>query len=201
LWAGIGIASFIVFVLLLLSVPFDLAMQLEVYGKPDLHLRWAWFFGLVRKEIKARRRRLPEKKREKKRKFNVKRMVQGIRTGMDYLRIEGLIHHLIQFMKRVFRRIQIRKLEAEFYAGLDDPYETFYIFALTQPFNLIIDRFAPYAISIQPSWVGLTFEGQMRAEIRVYPIRLVTPLLQFLFSRAAFRVIITAVKSRWKRKR
>lgn len=201
MWVGIGIAGFIVLVLLLLSVPFDLAMRLEFYGKPDLHLKWAWLFGLVSKGIEASKRHVSKKKPEKKHKFDITRTLSRVRIAADYMRIEGLIQQLALFMKRVFLRIHVQKLEGEFYAGLEDPAETSYIFfTLIQPINLLLSESLPCSMAILPSWVGPTFEGRIRAELRVYPIRLAGPLLQLLFSRTAFRTIKTTVLLRWKRK-
>lgn len=202
LWIVVAIAGFIVFVLLLLSVPFELVMQLEVYGKPDLRLKWTWLFGLVSKGIEGKKRRLSPKRRRKKRKFELIRILNGIRIAADYVGIEGLIKQLALFIKDVIRRIQVRKLEGEFYTGFEDPIDTSYLFfTFIQPVNLLLSRSQPYAIAIMPSWVGPTFEGRMRAEFRIYPVRLAQPLLRFMLSRTALRGIKAAVLFKWKSKR
>lgn len=203
MWVVTGIAGFILLIILVLSVPFDLKLQLEVYGKTSFSLKASWFFGLFSRDLKARKEKAPRKGREedrKKRRFEVGKAIKTVRTTSAYLRVKGLPSHLIRFMKRVFRRIKIRRLEAEFRAGLDDPSETFYIFALTQSFNQVFNRSLPYPVYLYPSFIGPVFEGYLKAEIRLYPVLLVPPLFQLIFSLTALRVLKILVVSRWKKR-
>ena len=198
------IGGLIVLGILLLSIPFDLVFRMEFYEKRKFELRWAWFFGRLSRDIKPGKRKLEKRKTEKpraRRKFGLIRTLQRIRTASGYLQIKGLIAQSIRFMKRVFRHIRIKELEAELNVGLDDPSENFYLFAITEPFNRLVNNIQPYPVSIHTSFVGPVFEGYAHGSVRVYPIRLVLPVAQFIFSPPVFRLIRKLVAARWKRNR
>jgi len=196
------IGGLIILGILLFSIPFDLSWKLEVYGKPKASLRWSWLFGLLDKEIRTGKRAPKKPKKKKARgKLNVRKAIAGIRQGSDYLRIKGLVSQFIRFMKRALRRIQIRRLEAELRVGLDDPADTFYLFAITEPVNRIINYSLPYPVSIQPSFIEPIFEGYFYGTIRIYPVRFLLPLAQLIFSVPVFRLIKKVVASRWRRNR
>jgi hypothetical protein len=185
--------------IILLLIPLDLSWQLEVYGKPRSRLRWAWLFGGISREIKPGQR-APQKEKTQ-RKIGISQVIKGIRIFLDFLRIKGLINQLQKFMKGAFHSIKIRDLEAWLHVGLDDPAETFYLFAATEPINRIFDYTLPYPVHIQPAFEEAVFEGYFNGAIRVYPIRLIPPLAQLVFSAAAFRVVRKVVVYRWRRSR
>ncbi len=193
------IGGLIVLGILLLSIPLDVSWRLEVYGRPKSIFKWTWLLGLLSKEIKAGKR-APEKKKEKPHgKFEISKAVKRIRQASEFLRIKDLISHVIKFSGRILRRIRIRGIEAELRVGLDDPADTFYIFALTEPVNRILNYSSPYPISIQPSFLEPVFEGYCSGSVRIYPIQMVLPALQFVFSVPVFRVIKKVVADRWRR--
>lgn len=185
--------------ILILSIPFDLSFRFEFYGKPKFDLRWAWFFGLLSREVKPGKRK-PKKPRAR-RKFELSQTIERIRAASEFLQIKGLITQFIRLIKRTFRRFKIRELEVEFHVGLDDPSETFYLFAITEPLNRLLNHLQPYPISIRPSFVEPIFEGYAHGSVRIYPIRLAPPLVQFIFSPPVFKLIRKMVAARWKRNR
>jgi hypothetical protein len=192
------IGGLIVLGTLALSVPLELAWRFEIYGKARFHLRWSWLFGLVGREFKSRQ---PAKKSKTRSKFNLSKTIQNLRTGGEFLRVDGLLKQLIRFFKRSFRCFKIKHLEAEFNIGLDDPTETFYLFTLTEPVNRILEITQPYNIRIQPSFAEPVFEGFFRGKLRVFPVQLVPPALQLIFSAPTFRVIRKAILLRWRKNR
>ena len=171
------IAGLVVLGILLLSIPFDLKFQLEVYGKPEFHLRVGWLFGLLAREIKPRPR-VPSKK-PARRKLGLGRVLAGLRQASGFWRIKGLMRQFWRFIRDIFRCFKIRKLEADFLVGLDDPSETFYLFALTEPFNRLWNHYQPYPVTIRPSFIEAAFEGYLQGVVRVYPITLIPPMLRF----------------------
>jgi hypothetical protein len=193
------IGGLIVLGILVLSVPLDLAWQFEIYEKARFHLQWRWLFGLVGRELKSRRQ--PSKKSSTHGKFNLTKTLQSLRTGAEFLRVKGLLKQLVRFLKRSFRCFRIKHLEAEFNIGLDDPAETFYLFALTEPVNRILEFTQPYPIRVQPSFVEPVFEGFFQGNLRVYPVQLIPPVLQLIFSAPTFRVIRKAILLRWRKNR
>ncbi len=197
--AVIVIGSLIVLGILLLSIPFDLAVELEVYGKPRLSVKWAWFFGWLGKEIKFGRRAPKQKKA--RRKYGLVKTVKRIQSAAKIIQTRGLIGQIFRLIKRIFHQLKIKRLEGEWYVGLDDPDETFYLFMLTEPINQLLNYSTDYPVSIHSSFIEPRFEGYLRSDLRLYPIRLIPPLMQFVFSVPTLRVIKQVVAVRWRRNR
>lgn len=193
------IGGLIVLGILLLSIPFDLTFRFESYSRPKFELRWAWFFGLLSGDFKPGKRK-PGKSKAR-RKFDLILIQERVRTTLEFLRIRGLVTQFFIFIKRVWRSFKIRDFEAEFNIGLDDPSETFYLFAITEPFNRLINYVQPYAINIRPNFAEPVFEGYAHGSFRIYPFLLVPPMVQFIFSPPSFRLMGRMVAIRWKRKR
>ncbi len=193
------IGGLILLGILVLSIPLDLAWRLEIYGKARFYLRWRWLFGLIDQEFKTRRQ--PAKKKKSHGKFNFKKTIQRLRKAGEFMQIKGLLKQLGRFFKRSFRCLKIKHLKAEFNVGLDDPAETFYLFALTEPINRILEFTQPYPVRVEPSFVEPIFEGFFEGDLRLYPIQLVPPALQMIFSLPTFRVIRKVISLRWRKNR
>jgi len=205
LWIVVAavIGGLILLVVLITAIPLDLAWRLEIYGKPRLSLRWSWLFGLLSREIKARKR-APGKPRPRtpaKRRFHPKKIAEGIRTALDYLGIKGLMRQIIRLTGSILHSLNIREMQAEFIVGLENPADTFYIFALAEPVNRLLDNFQPYPVNIIPSFIGPVFEGYSTGKVRVYPIRLAPPVVRFIFSLPVLKVFARVISTRWRRKR
>ena len=57
MWVVITLASLAALIILILCVPLDMVLHVDAYGRPKFHMRLAWLFGLVSKEItKAKRK-------------------------------------------------------------------------------------------------------------------------------------------------
>ncbi len=197
--AVIVIGSLVVLGILLLSMPFDLAVELEVYGKPELTVNWAWSFGLIKKRMKIRR--TPSTKKKPRQKQGLIKTIRRIQSASGIVRTKGFLGQVIKLAQRIFHRIKIKRLETEWFIGLDDPEATFYLFTLTEPVNRLVNYSLPYSINIRPSFIEPGLQGYLRTDLRLYPIRMVPPFLQFVFSRPTLRVIRHVVGSRWRRNR
>jgi hypothetical protein len=200
LWiiAVIIIGSLVVLGILLLSIPIDLAADFDSLGKPRFTMNWAWFFGLITRDIKFKKR--DPKRKKPPRKTGLLKIIGRIRSGSNIILTRGFVVQVLRLVKRIFRRIKIRYLEAEWHIGLDYPDETFYLFVLTEPINRLLNYSLPYPVSIQPSFSGPCFEGHLRVKVRFYPVLLVPLLMQFVFSVPTFRVVRQVVVARWRRK-
>jgi hypothetical protein len=183
--------------ILIMLVPFDLAWRVEVYGKPKYHLEWTWLFGLLSREIKARRRAPPGKPPPKKAKRA--NILKRVRTVFRFLRVKGLAKQVLRWLKETRRSFRVRNLEAELEIGLDDPADTACLFLFSGPLNRLLNCIRPYSVKIHPSFVEPAFSGYCRGQIRVYPVLLVPPTLRFVFSLPAFRLIRELVI--WRRKK
>jgi hypothetical protein len=205
LWiiAVIVVGSLATVAVLLLSMPFDLALETDFHGRLKYALKWSWSFGLIGRDVKFKRGapRKPQKTARKKprQKAGLRKTGIYVRLALDIIRIRGLLGHIIRFIKRICRRIKIKRLESEWELGLGDPDETFYLFMLTEPINRLLNYTVPYPVSIRPSFTEAVLEGYFNCTLRVYPIRFFIPVMQFIFAVPTFRVIMKVISARWRK--
>jgi hypothetical protein len=201
LLAGIIAAIAVAVIVLLLSVPLDLSIRLEIREKPALRFGFAWLFGLIRKESGGdrkqgeRKRRVPSKERAKKK-------PRQRWAFVDLLRIRGLVPGVLRLLRDVLRRVRIKHLSVDFLAGLGDPADTALVVGSVWLPVLLLSQSSSHAVRLQPSFDGgPVLQGHAHLVLRVRPIRLMPPIVRFVCSRPALRLLRLMVSSRWKRKR
>ena len=198
MWVIIALAGLFALVVLVLSIPLNLAFRLDVYGRPKFSLRLVWLFGLVSREIGRKKKAKPKKAKPKK----AKEKKGGARKALKILRTKGLLRQLKILVTDVLSRLKIRDLSIDFRVGLDNPADTGLLFATIGPSLIFLSPSVRRSISIKPSFeVEAVLEGYAQAAVRLRPIRLLVPLLRFVFSLAFLRVIKTVVLAKWKRKK
>jgi len=200
LWVIITLAGLAGLIILVLSVPLDTVLSMDVSGRPKFRLRLAWLFGLISKEFSREKKKPEEKKEVAKEKPEKKRRI-GFRNIVKILRTKGLPRQLKDLVRGVLSQLKIRELAVNLKLGLDNPADTGLVFALigaTTPFLRLPSQ---YQIRIQPSFDKAVFEGFSHGNIRLRPIQLVVPFLRSAFSLAAIRVVKILVVSKWKRKK
>jgi len=113
LWVVVILLSIASFITLVLCVPLDLELRIEVYGKSKFTVRLIWLFGLVKKEL-----RRGKKERE------AKNRIEQARAILEILRIKGLLLQLKRLFGSVLRRIELKELKVDFRIGADNPADT-----------------------------------------------------------------------------
>ena len=193
-WLIVALASLVALFLLVLSVPLDLAFHLDVHGRTRFSLKLVWLFGLVGKELGRRKKKAkPKKDKEKK---------GGARKALKFLRTKGLLRQIKILVTDVFNSLSIRQLNANFKIGLDNSMDTSLLLGIIESLRLFWRPSFPNEIDIRADYGGeVVLEGHMQAVVRLLPIRLVIPLLKFVFSFPTLRIIKTAVSAKWKKKR
>jgi len=198
LWVIATLAGLAVLIILVLSVPLDAALHVDIYGRPKFRLRLEWLFGLVSKELRKRKKEPEEKKVIAKKKRG--RIKAG--TIFQILKTKGLIRQIKKLLSDVLGQLKIREFIANFKVGLDNPADTGLLFALIGPATPFLSSSAHYQIRVQPSFYdGAVFEGYLHGALRLRPIQLVIPFLRFVFSLAILKVVKTLILSKWKRKK
>ncbi len=198
MWAVAALASLAALIVLLLCVPLDIRLNVDVPGKPMVRL--AWLFGLVSKEI-TRRKKKPEEKRPAVRRKPRARKIRA-RAVFDILRTRGLLKQVSGLLKGILRCLKIKEFGANFRVGLDNPADTGLLFAFVGPATVFLSSAFPCEIRVQPSFDDeAVFEGYLHGTLRLRPIKVATPFLRFVFSLATIRVIKTLVLTKWKRKK
>ena len=194
MWVVATLASLAVVIVLVLCIPLDAVLHIDIHGRPKFQIRLAWLFGLVSKEITRAKKKKPK---EKKRKGRIK-----ARTIFKILRTRGLLEQLRRLLWDILRRLNIRDLRVNFRVGLDDPADTALLFALIGPATFFLGSSRVHEIRIEPSFEDeVVFEGYLHGAVRLVPIQLATPILRFVFSLAAIRAVKVLVLTKWKRKK
>ena len=175
-------------VVLLLSIPIDLAFSYErregERGEgSQSRMRIGWLFGLIGKELGGKKKAEEQKAQEQKPKERkAKKGRMSVRGPLAMFAARGFSGRLFLLARRLARSVQVRDVDVEFQVGTGDPAETGQLFGLIEPgLALARSRFSPN-IRIDPNFVEETFRGHARGAVRAYPIRLIPPLIAFALS-------------------
>ena len=198
MWAIAALVGLVGLVICILCVPLDMDFRVDVYGRPKLRLKLAWLFGLVNKELSREKKKARKKKEAAEEKPKKKRRV-GFGTILEILKARGLAGQFKNLLRGVIRAFRISQLEGNFRVGLDNPADTGLLLAVIGPVIHILNRSFPYRIRVQPSFTEAILEGFSSGNLSIRPIRLVPPLLRFVFSLATVRVLKILVLTKWKR--
>ncbi len=168
---------------LLLSIPVDLAFSYERGEGSRWRMRIGWLFGLIGKELGG-----GKKDREKKHKeMKAKKGRGSFRGPLAVFRARGFSGRLLLLARRLVRSVQVRDVDVEFQVGTGDPAETGLLFGVIGPSAALARSGFSSNIRIEPNFVEETFEGHARGAVRVYPIKLIPPLVALALSPATFR--------------
>ena len=201
MWVIATLAGLAGLIILLLCIPLDAAFNLDTSEKPRFRLRLVWLFGLISKEVKKREKKPEEKKKPTKEKRKKKRRI-GFRTILRILRTKGLLRQIKDLVRGVLGQFKIKELAVNLKLGLDNPADTGLLFALIGSTTPFLSLPSKYQIRVQPLFSEeAVFEGYLHGVLRLWPIKLVGPLLRFVFSLAVLRVIKILVLSKWKQKK
>ena len=183
-----------------LCIPLNLTVHADVHGRPRFRLRFSWLFGMVSGEI-SREKEKPARE-ERVTKGRKKRWPPDIRNIFSLLKSRGAWPWLKRLLKDIFACFRLSDLVADFRVGLGDPADTGLLFACLGPATAFLGSSRWHRIRLEPSFGGeAIFEGFSQGRARLQPIQLVPVLLKSALSPTAFRLAVTLIKSRWKRKR
>ena len=185
------IAGVILFIILMLSIPVDMKFDLATHEHTKAKIRIGWLFGLVWKDIRARKKKKPKEKPKKRRK-------RGIKSFLPLLRIKGLPGKILKLIRQILGCLKVRQLDADFRVGLDDPADTGIMCSVLWPALVPISSFGPVRFRVEPVFDEVVFEGSLRGRVRVFPIQMVGPVLCFVLSPTGLRTVKSMVVSRWK---
>ena len=170
-------------IVLLMSIPIDLAFSYERGESSRSRMRIGWLFGLIGKELGGQKK--GEDKKPKTRKDKQGR--RSFRGPLAILRARGFTGRLLLLVRRLVRSVQVRDVDVEFQVGTGDPLETGLLYDVIGPcVALARSRFSPN-IKIEPNFGEEIFQGHARGAVRVYPIKLIPPIILFALSPATFR--------------
>ena len=191
IWLAVALASLIA----ILSIPFEIHSHIEVYEKPKFRIRLTWLFGLLKKDIRAKKK--PAKKKEKEKPGEGRKWLWA---AFRIIRTKGMLKELRRLVKRILNSLKIRELRVNFKVGLDDPADTAFLVGIINFSRVFWKPSFPHEIDIQADYEGQVFlEGYTHLTVRVLPIQIVVSLLRFLFSWSSIKAMRILVVTKWKK--
>jgi hypothetical protein len=200
LWVIAVLAALAILLCFILYIPLDLLIHVDVDGRPKFRLSLSWLFGLVRPEITGREKK--PKKKIKKAKAKKKHRLRDARLVFNILRTRGILRHVRELVKGVFSAFKFRDIVADLKIGLGDPVDTGLLFAFLGPATALWGSSHLHRVRLEPSLDDdAVLQGYLQGTVRLRPIRLVPPLLKFVFSLTTLKIVKTVISSKWKRKK
>jgi len=184
------IAGIILFITFVLSIPVDMAFDFKIHEQVTARVRVGWFFGLVWKDIRGRKKE-PERKPQKRRKWNVK-------PFLSTLKIKGLPGKLLKLAKRLLGCLNIRELDANLRIGLDNPGDTGILYSILWPALIPLGSSDSIRFRTEPVFDAPTLEVSLHGRLRLFPVKVIGVILRFVLSPAGWRTLRSMVVSRWK---
>lgn len=171
--------GFLLFVLILLSIPVDLGFYLKKDETLEYQAELCLLFGLLTIDMTQKTRKITLPKKQKKEKnLHLSSLVESKR----------FIKQLMRLIKDIFHELQIKELRMHWHFGLGDPADTGMLLGLLQPALL------PWKnATLSGDFQEAVLEGYCKAEVRIFPIRILGYMLAFIFSGATILVIKNAL--------
>jgi hypothetical protein len=183
----------------LLWIPVDLVVCFATDRRPRFRAEVQWWFGLVKKDLKGRKRRREE---EADRRQGAGWIESRGRLIFRLIRVKGFVRQVVRLMRESIRHMRIRELHVICRVGLGDPADTGFLFSLVGPFVFLLGRSLSYELRVEPVFgTEPVFETDSLVNIRVRPISLVPSVARFTFSRSTLKALWPLFSERWKSKK
>ncbi len=204
MWVVVALCILIALTALVLSVPVDLGLRVEFYGRPVADFTFEWLFGRVQTNFRSGKTReesshatagqVPTKGEKAKKKHRAPGLGQ-IRCIVSLVRTRGLGRGIARLLRRVVRQVRLTSMFADLRVGLDDPCDTALVVGTLSAATMTAST--GRRIRLEPAFEGgLVFEGDVAVKVRLFPITLLLPFLAFLLTPSTWRVLVTLI--RWK---
>ena len=186
------VAGIVLFILIVFSIPVDMAFDVGGPGAAKSRMRVGWLFGLLGKEFGRRgkkpKERAPKPKKKKKR--------LSAKPFPSLLVTKGVARGLLKLSRRILSGVRVRHLDARLRIGLDDPADTGMLYAALWPALVPLTDNSSARVRIELSFEEPALDLTARGRIRVFPIQMVWSVLLFALSPAGLRVMKRMVMRR-----
>jgi hypothetical protein len=206
LWVIYVLVGLLLFILLVLSVPVDFRLSIDIHGSLRFSLRITWLFRLISWDLwkeKKGTETLPEPiplEKQPEKKGGWGRIRPDSRSILSIFRTKGLLKQFIRLLKGIMRCLKFRDVKVDLNIGLTNPADTGQLFAIAMPVSLFLQSYAQ-EIKLQPSFTGPGIYGTACGTARIQPIRLTVPLANFVFSRPILKTAKILVTAKWTRRK
>ena len=198
------VAGIILLVILVLSVPLDLAFDFATDADGRRKLRVHWLFGLVGKDLlPGKKKRPPKAGKRKKRpsKVGKKKRRPDLGFFLSVLRTRGLVDGVVRLARRMFRSLRVRELDVNLRVGLPDPADTGMVYGVLWSAFLPRSPSGTVRFAMEPAFEGPAFEVSLQGAVRVIPAQMAANAVRFVVSPPGLHIIKLMVVSRWKKRK
>ncbi len=175
------VAGIVLFILLVFSIPGDMAFDVGGPGAARSRMRVGWLFGLLGKDFGWRR------KKPKQRASKRKKKERSARLFLSLLVTKGVARGLLKLSRGILSGLRVRHLDAHLRIGLDDPADTAMLYSALWPVLVPLTCNSPAKVRIELSFEEPALDLTARGRIRVFPIQMVWYVLLFALSPAGLR--------------
>ena len=184
------VAGIVLFILVVLSIPLDMAFDVGGPGAARSRMRVGWLFGLLGKQFGGRRKKPKERapKRKKKR--------RSAKPFISLLETKGVSGGLLKLSRRILSGVRVRHLDARLRIGLDDPADTAMLYSALWPVLVPLTYNSSAKVQMELSFERPALELTVRGLIRVFPIQTVWYMLLFALSPGGLRAMKRMVMRR-----
>ena len=198
LWLLVSLAGMAGLVILVLSIPVELAFSFEREQQFRARARIGWLFGLVGKTISGGTKQqkeatsadMPRPKKSRKGNLNFRTFISLVRAGT--------LGDLARLGRRILSTVKMRHLSLRLRVGLDDPADTGVLWGAVAPVVAYAGSLRPGALAMEPDFTGAQFTGRGAVSLRIVPIRWLPPILLFALNPSVLRTGWTIWRSRTK---
>ena len=202
------VAGIVLFILLVFSIPVDMAFDVGGPGAARWRMRVGWLFGLLGKGFGRGRKKPKEpapKGKKKKRGFLSFLVTKGVARGLrkkkrrdfpSLLMTKGVARGLLKLSRRILSGVRVRHLDARLRIGLDDPADAGILYSALWPVIIPLTYNSSAKVRIELSFEEPALDLTARGRIRVFPIQMVWSVLLFALSLAGLRAMKRMVMRR-----
>ena len=184
------VAGIVLFILLVFSIPVDMAFDVSGPGAARSRMRLTWLFGLLGMEFGQRRKKPKERapKRKKKR--------WSAKPFLSLFVTKGVARGLLKLSRRILSGVRVSHLDARLGIGLDDPADTGTVYSALWPVLVPLTYNSSAKVRIELLFEEPALNITARGRIRVFPIQMVWSVLLFALSPASLRAMKRMVMRR-----
>ncbi|GIT99862.1 hypothetical protein TSL6_03690 [Sulfurovum sp. TSL6] len=173
--------GFLLFCLVVLTIPVDLSFYLEKDEALDYQAKLCLLFGFITIDMNSKDRKVEKRVLPKKKK-------SGKEHLMSMFRNKEFIKRLIRLVLDLLYSCRIKELNLHCRIGLGDPADTGSLVGILSPLLL------PWENTIlKTDFQEAVFEGYCKVQIRIFPIQIIGYLLAFIFSPVTVRAMKTSL--------
>jgi len=183
-------------VVLLLSIPVDVAVNLETAATDKLRFRLIWLFGLLDIRLASAKHKPGDSQSKEKENKKVRTNRRVIRQMSLVLRTHGLRAAFVRLIRRLVAAVTVRDFSLRMVFGFDDPAETGLLLAVAAPAMALMKSWVGESVSAEADFDNEIFCANGNLRVRIYPLRVAGASAMFLLSPPALRAAKAVIWNR-----